>query len=433
MRICHVITKPELGGAQVSTLNLVSNLPKDRYNISVITSYEGLLKPEFQGIKDINSYFSPFLIRSLNPMLDIFAFIHIYLIYRRNKYEIVHTHSSKAGIIGRCAAKFARVPHIIHTVHGWSFNEYQPIVIKWLFIFLERLTGHFTTRIICVSNHDIDAGLRYRIAPKDKFALVKYGIQLDKFKSTSNNKEKKKKDLGIDNNDPVVGMIACLKPQKAPLDYIRASIDISKQMPDVNFLLVGDGILKNRCKKELANSLHGISKSRPQTSIHFNIVRVLPCLLRRSRMEFSLQADEQNGQPKGWVPEPKARSNSSLNSRFIFTGWRRDVSEILDIIDLAVLTSRWEGMPIAIIEALSKGRPVVATDIGGSRELVKDGITGYLTKPGDYRETARKVTAILKDKDLLARMSREAERSIDDSFDIKKMVNSIDSLYRSFT
>lgn len=375
MRICHVITKPELGGAQLTTLNLVSNLPKDRYEISLITSCHGILRPEFKDIENSDSYLSPFLIRSINPIVDIFALIHIYLICRCRRYKIVHTHSSKAGIIGRCAAWLARIPVILHTVHGWSFNDYQLIIVKRFFIFLERLVASFTTRIICVSRLDIETGLRYRIAPKEKFILIKYGIPLDRFRKTINNKEQKKRDLGINNNGPIVGMISCLKPQKSPLDYVRASIEVYKCMPWVNFLLVGDGILKARCKKGL---------------IH-----------------------------------------SSLNGRFIFTGWRRDISEILDILDLVVLTSKWEGMPVVIIEALCKGKPVVITDAGGGRELVKDGITGYLTKPGDYKETAQKVMDILKDRDYVTRMSEEARRSIDDSFDIRTMVDKVDSLYRS--
>jgi len=375
MRVCHVITKPELGGAQLSTLNLLTNLPKDIYDISIITSPQGILKPEFQGIKGVNSYFPFFLTRSINPIVDILAFIHIYFIYRCNKYKIVHTHSSKAGFIGRLAARLAGIPVILHTVHGWPFNDYQNFFIKRLFIFLERLTACFTTRIICVSNHDIETGLRYKIASKEKFVLIKYGIPLCQFKTTINNREEKRKELGINNNDPIVGMVSCLKPQKSPLDYVKASIDIYKEMPRINFLLIGDGILKARCKKAL--------------------------------------------------------SNSTLNGRFIFSGWRRDIPEILDIIDILLLTSKWEGMPIAIIEVLCKGKQVIITDVGGNRELVRDGITGYLTKPGDYRETSQKALNILKDRDSFIKMAEEAKKSIDDSFDIKYMVNNIDRLYRA--
>ena len=377
MRICHVITKPELGGAQLSTLNLISNLPEDKYQVSVITSPSGILKHEFKSIKNATVYFSPFLTRPLNLILDIFALINIYIIYRCNRFKIIHTHSSKAGIIGRWAALFARMPVIIHTVHGWSFHDYQNPLKKRSFILLEKITAIFTTKIICVSKKDIETGLKYKIAPKEKFVLIKYGIPLYQFKNSNCNKAEKKKELGINNEDPVIGMVSCLKPQKSPLDYVKACIDVYNEMPGVNFLLIGDGILKKRCKSELRKT--------------------------------------------------------SLNGRFVFAGWRRDVSELLDIIDIVVLTSKWEGFPIAIIEALAKGKPIVATDVGGVRELVKDGVMGYITRPKEHKDTTDRILNILKDRDSFFKMREEAFKSIDDSFDISAMAHNTDNLYRSLT
>ena len=377
MRICHVITKPELGGAQLSTLNLISNLPEDKYQVSVITSPSGILKHEFKSIKNATVYFSPFLTRPLNLILDIFALINIYIIYRCNRFKIIHTHSSKAGIIGRWTALLARIPVIIHTVHGWPFHDYQNPLEKRFFILLEKITAAFTTKIICVSKKDIETGLKYKIAPKEKFVLIKYGIPLYQFKNSNCNKAEKKKELGINNEDPVIGMVSCLKPQKSPLDYVKACIDVYNEMPGVNFLLIGDGILKKRCKSELRKT--------------------------------------------------------SLNGRFVFAGWRRDVSELLDIIDIVVLTSKWEGFPIAIIEALAKGKPIVATDVGGVRELVKDGVMGYITRPKEHKDTTDRILNILKDRDSFFKMREEAFKSIDDSFDISAMAHNTDNLYRSLT
>jgi len=374
MRLCHVITKPELGGAQLSTLNILAGLPKDKYNMFLITSPEGALSAEFKDLSGVNTFFSPFLVRPLNPLYDILAFIHILYIYRRYKVALVHTHSSKAGIIGRWAAKFLGVSRIIHTVHGWSFNDYQPLAIRSFFILLERITASFTTKIICVSNKDLETGLKYKIAPKEKFELIKYGIPFKRFKKPAVDRLKKRKELGINNADPVVGMIACLKPQKSPLDYIKASIEVYRKKPYVNFVLIGDGVLKGACEKAL--------------------------------------------------------TSSPLNGRFIFAGWRRDISEILDILDIMVLTSKWEGMPIALIEALCKGCPIVATNVGGAAELIKEGVTGYLTKPGEYQETAECILKILKDSDTLRKMKKEASLSIDSSFDMYRMLNEVEGLYR---
>ena len=373
MRVCHVITKPELGGAQLSTLNILSGLPKDKYKISVITSPKGLLASEFGNIDGVKFYACQFFLRNINPLYDIFALIHIYLIYRSCNYKIVHTHSSKAGIIGRWAAWLARVPVIIHTVHGWSFNDYQPFILRKFFISLERITANFTAKVICVSKKDIETGLKYKIAPEDKFVLINYGIPLEKFKRPAGDRWQKRKELGISNNDPVVAMISCLKRQKSPIDYIKASMKIYENIPNVNFLLIGDGILKKRCQKALS---------------------LLP-----------------------------------LNGRFIFAGWRRDVSEILDIVDIVVLTSKWEGMPIALIEALAKGCPVVATNVGGVADLVKDGRTGYIVAAGAYEEVAERVLAMLRQNSLLSRMKREASLSIDNSFSLEIMLKKTELLY----
>lgn len=373
MRVCHVITKPELGGAQLTTLNILSNLPRNKYDISFITSPRGLLSREFADLEGVSSHFSLFLVRHINPIADILAFIHIFLIYRAQKYNIIHTHSSKAGILGRWAAKFAKIPCIIHTVHGWSFNGYQPAVVRSFFIFLERITAKFTTKIICVSKSDFETGLKYKIAPREKFVFIKYGIPLTTFKKPPTNRSEKRKELGIDNGDPVVGMISCLKPQKSPLDFIKACIRIYEKVPNINFLLVGDGSLKKRCKKTLART--------------------------------------------------------PLNGRFVFTGWRRDISEILDILDVVVLTSKWEGMPVAIIEALCKGKPVVVTDTGGARELVRNGVTGYLTQPGSHEETADRVIKVLKDRRSSIEMGKNASASIGYSFDARNMISELDKLY----
>jgi len=374
MRLCHVITKPELGGAQRTTLDILSMLPKNKYDVSLITSPKGILKSEFEDLENVKSHFSPFLVRPINPLYDIFALIHIYLIYRRSKYDIVHTHSSKAGIIGRWAARLAGIPVIIHTVHGWPFNEYQPRILRRFYIFLEKITARFSAKIICVSRKDLQTGIEYKIAPKEKFVFVKYGIPLSQFRETAVDSSLKKRELKITNNDPIVGMISCLKVQKAPLDYIKAAIKIYEGMPNVNFLLVGDGVLRTKCERFLAPT--------------------------------------------------------RLNGRFIFTGWRRDVSKILDILDVVVLTSKWEGTPIAIIEGLSKGCCVVATNVGGTSEIVRDGITGYLTRPGAHEEIVEKVLELLKSPQSLNKMKESASLSIDDSFSVDRMANEIDNVYQ---
>ena len=379
MHICHIITKPELGGAQLSTLEIVSRLAeKEGYNISLVTGSRGTLLKDFKDLKGVKVYLVPFLVRNISPIYDILAFIYILFLYLFNKYDIVHTHSSKAGILGRWAAFFARIPVIIHTVHGWSFNSHQLYITKIFYRYLERLTAKFTSIVICVSRNDINKALRYRIADKKKLVFIKYGIDIEKFSSKSNEAERlnKRKEIGMLDKGPVVGMIACLKPQKSPLDYVRACIEVHKKIPEANFLLVGDGVLRKDCRRII--------------------------------------------------------QNSSLDGRFVFAGWRRDIAGILDLLDVAVLTSKWEGMPISIIEALLKGCPVVATDSGSTNEIVKDGVSGYIVNVGDFQGISEKVVNLLSNKELHLKMRQAAARSIDASFSKKRMADEIEALYRRF-
>ncbi|MFH1478522.1 MAG: glycosyltransferase family 4 protein [Candidatus Omnitrophota bacterium] len=374
MKVCHIITKPELGGAQLSTLSLLKNLPKDKYELSIITSSRGTIKDDFERLLGVKVFMLLLLVRHINPILDILVSINIWLIYITHKYDIVHTHSSKAGILGRFTAKLAGVQHIYHTVHGWPFNDYQNLFIKKVYILLERICSLFTEKIICVSNSDIDLGLKHKIAPKEKFILIKYGIDLARFKNNTTDVSSKRRELGILNNDPIVGMISCLKPQKSPQDYIKASLDIYKNIDKVNFLLIGDGRLRPLCEKLL--------------------------------------------------------KDSSLDVRFKMLGWRRDIKEIIDLMDISILTSKWEGLPMAVIESLVKGCVVVATDTGGVRELVRDGETGFITKKGNPSEIASRVVYLLKDIEQLDAMKNKAKASMDDSFCISRMVKDTDLLYR---
>ncbi|MFH1783000.1 MAG: glycosyltransferase family 4 protein [Candidatus Omnitrophota bacterium] len=374
MKVCHVITKPELGGAQLSTLNIVRGLPKDSFDVSVITSSRGLLSSDYKSLKDVKVHALPLLVRHINPILDIIAFINIWHIYRCYKYNIIHTHSSKAGMIGRWAGFFARVPRIIHTVHGWSFNDHQPKTIRNLYIFLERLTAHVTDKIICVSKTDLETGIKYRIAPRDKFILIKYGIPIEDFRKKIDDLDIKRKEIGIQNQDPIIAMVSCLKPQKSPMDYIEACIDVYSQTKDVNFLLIGDGALRKKCLKKV---------------------------------------DE-----------------AGLNGRFRFLGWRRDVPELLSIVDMLILTSKWEGLPISLIEGMLKGCLVVATDTGGNSELIKDSITGYLTKPGYPREVSRRIIDSINNPATLKKIREKATLSIDETFNASRMVQDVAELYR---
>ena len=371
-KVLHIITKLELGGAQKSTLDILRNLDRAKYRIFLVSS-DGLLADDAGKINGLEVRLLSSLIRQINPIFDLKALIDLYRFIKENEIDIVHTHGSKAGIIGRWAAYFAGVPIILHTIHGWEFHERQNRLIKWLFIGLERLTAKITTKLIAVCHADIEKGLNYNIGARDKYRLVYYGIDYEAFKDVSLNSMIKRNSLGLKEDALIIGMIACFKPQKAHADFIKAASLIIKEIPNVKFLLVGDGVLR-------------------------------PKIVRQIR-------------------------SLGLRDRFVLTGWRRDIPQILPVLDMIVLSSHWEGLPIVLLESMAAGLPVVATNVGGVSEIIQDGNTGFLVPVGDYSKLAERILFLAHNSSLCEEMSKCAKGLLDGRFNTSSMVNQIEETY----
>lgn len=371
--LLYLITKLELGGAQKQLLSLIRYLDRDRYNIFLITSKRGLLVEEALSIDGLRVNRLSSLARPINPLKDILAFVVIYNFIKRNKIDIVHTHSSKAGILGRWAAKLAGVNMIVHTVHGWSFNDYQNLLLRQFYIALERFTAKITDKLIVVSNIDMDRGIRKYIGEQTKYILIRYGINHGEFINNLEDNVKIRREIGLNDNEFLVGMISCFKPQKAPLDYIKLAASVRKFYPQTKFILVGDGILRRKIEKLIDK---------------FN-----------------------------------------LRGNIILTGWRRDIPRILSAIDVFVLTSLWEGLPIAVLEAMVSSKPVVTTNTGGVSEIVKHGENGFLVPCRDIEAMKEKIFDLLKDAEFRYRIGRRAKQDLNSDFRIEGTVRQIQSLY----
>ncbi len=373
INLLYIITKLELGGAQKQLLSLINNLDKEKYNIFLFTAKDGLLIKEVLLMEGLTLKRSGFLERAINPLKDILAFIEIYNFIKKNQIQIVHTHSSKAGILGRFAAKFAKVPIIIHTVHGWSFHDYQPRIVGYFYLVLEKTCAIFTSKIIVVSQHDKDKGLANLVGKLSQYALIRYGINCQEFKH-SQTRIFARKSLGLTNVDLVVGMIACFKPQKAPLDFVELASVIKRYFPDIKFVLVGDGQLRKKIE-----------------------VRI---------------------------------KQLNLNGQVILTGWRNDIPLILSCLDVFVLTSLWEGLPIVVLEAMASGVPLVATDTGGIGEVVVNGKTGCLVKRHDIQSMQVRVRELLSEIPKRLEFSRLSREKIgQEEFSLESMVKHTEELY----
>ncbi len=370
--ILHIITNLELGGAQKNALAIISGLDDSRYLKHFISAPQGLLQEECLKIPNVNVCFLPRLRREISPLDDILCFFSLLRYMKKNHIALVHTHSSKAGIIGRWAAYFAEAPVIIHTIHGWSFNNYLPALLKYFYIFLEKITGFITTRFIAVCESDIEKGLQNGIGKRQKYTLIHYGISLDEIKQGIFTCYSKK-ELNINTNF-CVGMIACLKPQKNPLDFIYLAAKILKVRNDVSFFLIGGG---------------------PQ----------------REALSQAIKREK-------------------IFEKVFLLGWRKDVYRILPLFDAVILTSLWEGMPITLLEAMACSKPVVAYDVDGISEIVKDAETGFLVPARDVNMLAEKLKNLLDNKVLSSNIGNQARQLVSNpEFSVKGMLENLESVY----
>ena len=380
-KVAHVITRLIIGGAQENTIFTAEGLQATYgYDVTLITGPplgpEGsLLRGAWR--KTVRCILLPQMRRAVNPFRDAIAFAQLYLIFRREKYDIVHTHSSKAGILGRLAARLAGVKVIIHTIHGLPFHRYQGALSNLIYIFLERLSARVSTKIVCVAGAMAEQAVAAGVAPRNKFATIYSGMELDAFLRSPALRERARDNLGIRRENLVIGMIARLFPLKGHEYLFAASAGIIRRFPNARFLLVGDGILRGK--------------------------------FRRTLREFGL-AD-----------------------KFIFAGLVHPnrIPEMISAMDVLVHTSLREGLAKALPQAMACGKPVVSFNLDGAREVVKDGITGYLAAPMDVRGLASALCRLLSDADLRKRIGENGRRLVDPAFRKEVMVEKINALYEA--
>ncbi|MGH9877602.1 MAG: glycosyltransferase, partial [Nitrososphaerales archaeon] len=300
IRVLFVITGLASGGATNVVLDLASHFNNHPdFDVRLVT---GPIPPGRTDVTylahelGINTRIIPSLINHINPVVNLKGVADIRRIMVQGNYDIVHTHSSVAGVIGRIAAFSAGVPVILHHVHGWGLHARKSKLIQLLYVNLERLCARFTNRMIVVSRPDIQKGLAHRIGREDKYTLIYNGIDLERFRQPVNDKQMHKK-LGLDPGCKLVGMIGRLDGQKNPLDFIRAAAIVVSRYPKVQFVIVGDGSLRPKCERLI---------------------------------------DELN-----------------LKENVFLLGYRNDVPRIISMLTITAMSSLWEGLPIAFLESMS--------------------------------------------------------------------------------
>ena len=380
MRVVHFITRMIIGGAQENTLLTVEDQHRDYGDeVTLVTGPErgpegSLLERAHAGGFDVRII--PELGRSLHPRRDWISYRRLLALLKEIRPQILHTHSSKAGVIGRAAGKKLGIP-VVHTIHGASFHYGQSPLLRRLYIAAEKWAARRTDRFISVCDAMSAQYVAAGIASPEKFVTIYSGMDVEPFRSPSRDRETVRRELGFDPGQIVIGKVARLFPLKGHEYLIQAASAVIAQNPNVRFLLVGDGILREEFETEIAR--RGLSE-------HFVFVGLVP-------------------------PE--------------------QVPELIAAMDIVVHTSMWEGLARVLPQGLIAGKPVVSYDIDGAPEVVIPDETGYLLPRGSIERLADALTELAADPDLRERLGRAGQARFTDRFRHQTMTREIRDVYRS--
>lgn len=377
MRVTHVITRLIVGGAQENTVATVLGLrQKTGVAVDLVTGptagREGTLEHLLEG--KVPMEVEPHLVRPVHPFHDVLAWQRLTRRFRRTQPDVVHTHSGKAGVIGRLAAARAGVRVIVHTIHGPSFGPFQGALANTIFTQAERRAGRVTTHFISVAEAMTEQYLAVGIGRREQYSTIWSGFDLAPFLSAPNDPALRSR-LGIGPEDLVIGKIARLFKLKGHDDLFAAAPEIIRQVPHAKFLLVGDGPWRDRFERQLAQS--------------------------------------------------------GLKDHFIFTGLvpPTEVARHVGLMDVLVHLSRREGLPRALPQALAAGKPVVAYDCDGAREVCVPEQTGFLLPPGDQAGLIQAVIAIAQSPALRQRLGERGRQLACERFEVGRMVEAIHACY----
>jgi len=381
IRVVHVITRLILGGAQENTLYTAIAQHRDpRFEVTLLCGVdeagEGHMFEEAEraGVKTV---VVPSMVREVRPLQDLKAVFDIYRFLKQGSYTIVHTHSSKAGIVGRLAARLAGVPIIVHTLHSLVFHEYQSEWKNRVYILLKRVCAPFTHKMISVSDSVGQALLERGIGGADQHLTIFSGFELGLFLSVRDRLSvaDAKRRLGIPPDAPVVGKIARLFPLKGHEQFLAAAAEIHRQMPDVHFLLVGDGPLRDE-------------------------------LLA-------------------------AAARLGLGDRLIMTGRvaPEAVPDCIQAMDVVVHTSLREGIARVLPQAGAVGKPVVTFAMDGAPEVIRDGVSGYLVPALDTARIAERTLDLLRDAERRRTFGEAGRAFAAEHFSVERMVDRVNAVY----
>lgn len=387
-KIIHVITRMDMGGSAQNTLLTCLGLDKQKYKIilahgrsleSAMTQLEKeivdqqLNKAKKQGVRLIS--LDP-MVRRIDPVSDFKTLLTLLRLFMKEKPDIVHTHTSKAGILGRLAAGLARVPIIIHTPHGHVFWGHFRKIFSAVFFIIEKLMEPMTDRFIALTKGEKKDYLKLALTRKEKVETIHSGVDVRRFIDAQidapPDASKKKSQVGVSPDALVVGTVGWLLPIKGPMVLLKAMEGVWPHYPDAELVYVGKGELEAELKEKTALM--------------------------------------------------------DVSDKVHFLGWREDIPQLIQMMDIFVLPSLNEGMGRVLIEAMASSKPVIGSDVGGVPDLIIPNVNGLLVPPGNVRKLSGAIIKLIQDKALRKQMGRQGKRRVA-QFDISNMIYKIDRLY----
>ena len=368
-----MITRLNVGGPAIQAVLLSTRLDPDRFESLLVAGTESAVEGNMIDLGRLDSPPAlrrvPSLGRAISPLADLRAFGTLVRVMREFQPDIVHTHLAKAGTLGRIAARIAGVPIVIHTYHGTVFRGYFGSLRSRIFLAIERAVARLSTRLIAITASQRRELIELGIGDASKVVEIPLGLELQPFIDAPSRVEARAL-LGLTPEEPVVAIVTRLVPIKDVGLFLQA---VARLALPATALIVGDGELRADLEAEAA------------------------------------------------------RLGIAASCRFL--GWRRDVGSVYASADVVVLTSRNEGSPVSMIEAMAAGRAVVCTDVGGVRDVVTSGKTGILVPCGDADAVARAIDGLLTDPAARERLGAEARRAVFPRYDVSRLLTDITTLY----
>jgi glycosyltransferase involved in cell wall biosynthesis len=378
IRVVHVVNYD--AGLRIHLGNQIAYQQECGYRLSAVTKPGNWIKNDtiiLNNVPVITANFNS----EISPLSDLKTAVKLAKYFSVNKFEIVHTHSTKPGLIGRIAAKMAKVPIIVHTVHGFYFDETMTSFKKMIYIYLEKLGASLCDIMLAQSRNDIKTALQTKICDRDKIVYIGNGIDIKKFDSeriSKLQKDRLKEQYKIGVNEKVVGYVGRITRDKGVYEFLKATEILGKSNSTSKSVIVGFDNVSDSVK---------------------TIGDQIKC--------------------------------ADLNDRVILIPFRDDIPEILSIIDVLVMPSqRREGLPRILMECAAMGKPVVATDRPGNREAIEDGISGLLVPMKNPLYMAKTIQKLLDNPFLANKIGEEGKKMALKKYDERNVFHRINMEYQ---